>query len=59
MPAYLGSADDSALTDFVHTFFCEDDPGNESPSKLLTFSAYTPLTKWPPTVDEQDEDTLF
>ena len=31
--AYLGSADDSALRDFVHDFFGGDDPGYESPGK--------------------------
>ena len=28
--AYLQSVDDSALTDFVHTFLCENDPAYES-----------------------------
>ena len=41
--AYLGSADDSALTDFVHTFFCGNDAdGHESPGKLPTFSVDHP-----------------
>ena len=35
--AYLGSADDSALTDFVHAFFCGDDPDNDSAGEFLTF----------------------
>ena len=34
----LGSADDSALTDFVHAFFCGDDPDNDSAGKFLTFN---------------------
>ena len=35
--AHLESVDDSTLTDFVHTFFCGDDPGYDSPGKLLAF----------------------
>ena len=42
--AYLDRADDSALTDFVHTFFCEDDPAYESPGKILTYSIDPHLT---------------
>jgi hypothetical protein len=36
--AYIGSADDSALTDFVHTFFCGDDPGYNTPGKSINWS---------------------
>jgi hypothetical protein len=36
---YLGNADDSPLTDYyVHTFFCGDDPDNDSAGEFVTFS---------------------
>ena len=34
--AYLGSGDDPALTDFIHEFFCGDDPAYDSPGKPST-----------------------
>ena len=36
--AYLGSADGPALTDFIHEFFCGDDPAYNSPGKPSTSS---------------------
>ena len=36
--AYLSRAEDSALTDFVHAFFCGDDPNNDTAGKFVTVS---------------------
>ena len=44
---YLGSVDDSTLTDFIHTYFGGDDSDYESPGKILTLSVKHSLVPMP------------
>ena len=59
---YVGSTDDPALTDFIHTFCGDgDDPGYDTPGKLLTNSVDPTLPNLHhlhPVDEQEEEDSL-
>ena len=38
--ALFGTLNGSALSGFLHDYFCEDDPGNESQGRRFNFLPY-------------------
>ena len=58
--AYPRNADGPTLTNFIHEFFCGDDPVYDSPGKLSNFQYRPRLTIWLILLldEDQEEDTL-